>query len=166
MTGRKCKYNETMDVMAEGLARQGVTDANIARALGISERVFYEYQKKFQQFRQALARGRMPINFEMENLLLKKARGFEITDRYLETDPDGRPLKQKVWRRQVPPDTAAILEWLAHHMPEKWGKKQELTIAPKEPPAVNPSGEAVKVLDQMSFEEREKYLDKLLGQGK
>lgn len=166
MTGRKCKYNETFDITAEGLARQGVTDANIAKALGISERVFYEYQKKFPQFRQALARGRMPINFEMENLLLKKARGFELTERYLETDANGNPLKQKVWRKQIPPDTAAILEWLAHHMPEKWGKKQELTIAPKELPAADPTREAVKVLDQMSFEEREKYLDKLLEQGK
>ena len=161
--GRKCKYDESFDTLAEGLAREGVTDSNIAKALGISLRVFYEYQKRFPQFRQALARGRQPVNYEMENLLLKKARGFEITERFIETDHDGKPLRQRVWRKQIPPDTAAILEWLAHKYPEVWGRKQEVDAVVRTVPAPDQVKEATKVIASMSYEEREKYLDKLLG---
>ena len=163
MPGRRCKYNETFDTIAEGLARQGVTDASIAKALGISTRVFYEYQKRFPQFRHALARGRQPINFEMENLLLKKARGFELTDRYIETDENGNPVKQKVWRRQIPPETGAILEWLSHKMPEVWGRKIEVDSVTRTVPPADNAKEAAKIIENMTFEEREKYLDKLLG---
>lgn len=50
--GRKCKYDESFDTLSEELASEGIMDSAIAKALGISERVFYEYQKRFPQFRQ------------------------------------------------------------------------------------------------------------------
>ena len=45
--GRKRKYNDDFPLLAEDYARRGMIDKEIARLLGISETLFYEYKKKF-----------------------------------------------------------------------------------------------------------------------
>ena len=50
----KLKYNDDFPLLAEGFAREGLTDKQIAKKLGIGVRTFYDYLKQYSQFSQSL----------------------------------------------------------------------------------------------------------------
>ena len=143
----KSKYQEDFPIRAEQYAREGLDDKQIAKNLGISWRVYYEYQKRYPQFRQAIARGKAPVDFEVENALLKRALGFDD------------PFKQKVIRKTVIPDVDACWKWLYNRRRDRWQARPvpDLPVPPGEG-----IEEAAAVLDSMTPEERQAYLDKLM----
>lgn len=155
----KSKYQEDFPIRAEQYAREGLDDKQIAKNLGISWRVYYEYQKRYPQFRQAIARGKAPVDFEVENALLKRALGFEYTERIIETDRSGNPVKQKVIRKTVIPDVDACWKWLYNRRRDRWQARPvpDLPVPPGEG-----IEEAAAVLDSLTPEERQAYLDKLM----
>ena len=65
--GRPEKYEDTFPLLAEGYAREGMIDKEIAAKLGVSEATFYEYQKKYPEFSEAIKRGKKPVDVEVEN---------------------------------------------------------------------------------------------------
>ena len=73
----KLKYDEDFPARAEDWARQGLRDEDIAKKLGISKDTFYEYKKMFPDFSDAIKRGKAPIDFEVENKLLKSLFVFQ-----------------------------------------------------------------------------------------
>lgn len=156
----KTKYQDDFPIRAEGYAREGLDDKQIARKLGISWRVYYEYQKRYPQFRQAIARGKAPVDFEVENALLKRALGFEYAELIVESDAKGKPVRQKVIRKTVIPDVDACWKWLFNRRRDRWQARPE-----PDPPAPPGEGieEASEIFDRLSPEERMKYLEKLLG---
>jgi len=128
----KLKYDEdTFPLLAEGYARNGLSDVQIAANLRISKFTFYEYVKRFPNFSNALKRGKSPVDNEVENALLKRAKGFEYEEKHTEVEigADGvpRPAKIKTVKRYVAPDTGAIAFWLKNRRPEDWRERQEIT---------------------------------------
>lgn len=158
--GRKTKYSNDFPVKAEGLARQGANDEQIAKGLGISLRVYYEYQQRYPQFREAILRGKAPVDTEVENALLKRCLGYEYNERHIETDSEGKPIKQRVIRKVCLPDVDAIKFWLSKRKRREWGN-EDLPPIPVADPAETQQ-QAERLLESMPFEEREKALAKLL----
>lgn len=105
--------------LVEGWARDGLTDEQIAKNLGISIKTFYEYKKKYLQFLQALKKGKEIIDYEVENALLKRALGYEYDE---VTYEHGEETKRVT--KQVAPDTTAQIFWLKNRKPDKWRDKQ------------------------------------------
>lgn len=105
--------------LVEGWARDGLTDEQIAKNLGISIKTFYEYKKKYLQFLQALKKGKEIVDYEVENALLKRALGYEYDE---VTYEHGEETKRVT--KQVAPDTTAQIFWLKNRKPDKWRDKQ------------------------------------------
>jgi hypothetical protein len=156
----KSKYNDNFPTLAEGFARDGLSDKQIAKNLGIATSTFYEYQKKNPEFSEAVARGKAPVDIQVENALLKRALGYDVRERHIETDGTGSPIKQKVITKHFEPDISAIKFWLVNRLGKKWSDKQkiEAEIEDKTEQQL-----AETLLENMSFEEREEFLDKLLN---
>ena len=113
--------------MIEDWARQGLTDEQIAKNIGISKVTFYDWLKKYPNISNSLKKGKAPIDFEVENALLKRALGFEYeeTETVFE-DVDGKPKKRiKKTIKFVPPDTSACIFWLKNRKPNHWRKMNE-----------------------------------------
>ena len=54
----KSKYDkDTFPLLAEGFAREGLNDEQIAEKLGITTTPYYNYQIKYEEFREAIKRG-------------------------------------------------------------------------------------------------------------
>lgn len=125
----KCKYDpKTFPVLAEGYARSGLTDQQIAHNLGISKDTFYKYVKKFSDFSEALKRGKGPVDFEVENALLKRALGHDYEEIHTEVREYKDGTKAKVMKKTVhfiPPDVTACIFWLKNRRPEQWREKVE-----------------------------------------
>jgi len=133
----KLKYTEDFPKIAEDLARQGLRDEDIARKLGISKDTYYKYQKQFPDFADAIKKGKAPVDFEVENALLKRALGYEYEEVHVELEPEAesdRPSNRVKSIRRVkkftPPDTAACIFWLLNRRPDIWRDRKHLEIPP------------------------------------
>lgn len=121
----------------EGWARDGLRNEDIAGRMGISPSTFYEYVKKFSEISDAIKRGKAPVDFEVENAMLKSALGHKETVR--------KPIRLRTTRRKdgmeiteehveyfeeevyIPPQVSAQIFWLKNRKPDIWRDKKELT---------------------------------------
>ena len=131
----KEKYDKDFPLRAEDLARRGMTDKEIAKSLGIGERTFYDYQKRYPQFMQSLKKGKAPVDVEVENALLRRARGFshtEVTREFKIEMKDGKEIKTPVsikrTRKTLPPETAASMAWLKNRRPKLWRDRHDFNV--------------------------------------
>lgn len=112
----------------QGWAREGLTDEQISRNIGIAIRTFYEWQERYPQFRQAIKKGKAPVDLQVENALLKRALGYEYEETITEIEQIEEG-KQKTHvrriKKQMPPDVGAIVFWLKNRRPNKWRDKIE-----------------------------------------
>jgi len=127
----KSKYNkDTFPELAEGYAREGLTDKQIWKKLGISRQTFYNYQEKYVEFFEALKRGKKPVDFEVEKALLKRCLGYEkekITEE-VTTDGAGNILKKhkNIELKHYPPEVSAIQTWLSNRKNDKWKRNPDI----------------------------------------
>ena len=111
-------------ILLEGWARDGLTDEQIAKNIGISRASLYEWKKKEVDIFDALKKGKEVIDFEVENALLKKALGYTITLNKQKVTKDGDvvDITEEV---HVPPDTTAQIFWLKNRKPNNWKDRVE-----------------------------------------
>ena len=111
-------------ILLEGWARDGLTDEQIAKNIGIATSTFYEWKKKSKEFSESLKKGKEVVDFEVENALLKKALGYTITLNKQKVTKDGDvvDITEEV---HVPPDTTAQIFWLKNRKPNTWKDKVE-----------------------------------------
>lgn len=134
--GRKGVYEEWLTpdglLMIFGWARHGLTDEQIAHNIGVLPQTFCQWKGKYTALKEALKRGRQPVDIEVENALLKRALGYEYTETV--TDEVGEGDKKKVHTRTLvkhcPPDVGAICFWLKNRRPDKWRDRvqQEVSV--------------------------------------
>lgn len=109
-------------ILVEGWARNGLTDEQIAKNLGISKDTFYKYKKEYSDFSDALKRGKEVVDIEVENALLKRALGYSYEEETYEKLANGGT-KTKIVTKHVPGDVTAQIFWLKNRKPETWREK-------------------------------------------
>lgn len=109
-------------ILLEGWARDGLTEEQIAKNMGIGRTTLYEWKKKEPNIANTLKKGKEVIDFEVENALLKKALGYTITLNKQKVTKDGDvvDIQEDV---HVAPDTTAQIFWLKNRKPDKWRDK-------------------------------------------
>lgn len=130
----KSKYETNVKdklLLVEAWARNGLTDEQIAKNLGISKDTFYKYKKEHIDFSDSLKRGKEVIDIEVENALLKRALGYkynEVTKELCKDKETGEDalVVTKVVTKEVVPDTTAQIFWLKNRKPEEWRDRKEL----------------------------------------
>lgn len=108
-------------IVLEGWARN-LTDADIAKNIGITPQTLIEWKKKHPKFRDALKNGREVVDTLVENALLKTALGYETTEYII----DGG--KKKAVKKQVPPNVTAMIFWLKNRKYTEWRDKRDVNI--------------------------------------
>lgn len=102
MTVAKGKYQKWLLkenlLLLEGWARDGLTDEQIAKNIGITLSTFYEWKKKYSDFSESLKKGKEVVDYEVENALLSSA---------------------------LEGNTTAQIFWLKNRRPDKWRDKQK-----------------------------------------
>lgn len=135
----KGKYQEWLESDAllklEAWARDGLTDEQIAKNMGISTATLYNYKRDHKEILEALKRGKEVVDIEVENALLKRAKGYkydEVTRELVSVkDKEGSIIGNelqvtKVVTKEVQPDTTAQIFWLKNRKPKEWRDKQEI----------------------------------------
>lgn len=122
------KYQKWLEpdnlILLEAWARNGLTDEQIAKNIGISKQTFYIWKKKYTDFSDALKKGKEIVDIQVENSLLKRALGYEYEE-ISEKFEMGILTERKVTKKQVVPDTTAQIFWLKNRKPEEWRDKRD-----------------------------------------
>lgn len=104
----------------EGWARDGLTDEQISRNMGIAYSTFREWKKKYSAFSAVLKRTKDVVDREVENALFKRAMGYNYDEVTYER---GEEVKRVT--KEVAPDTTAQIFWLKNRKPAEWRDKIE-----------------------------------------
>ena len=123
--GRRGKYHEWLTdeglLKLEGWARDGLTDEQIAKNIGIVPSTLYAWMNRYSEISEALKRGKEVIDRQVENALLKRALGYRYDEITFE---NGQEVKRI--RKEVQPDTTAQIFWLKNRKPVEWRDKQQI----------------------------------------
>lgn len=85
-------------ILLEGWARDGLTDKQIAKNIGISEQTLNVWKKSYPSLSESLKKGKEVVDYEVQNALYKNA---------------------------IEGDTTAQIFWLKNRQPDKWRNKVE-----------------------------------------
>lgn len=106
-------------LLLEAWARDGLTDEQIAHNLGITTSTLYAWKNRFPEISEALKKGKEVVDVEVENALLKRAKGFAYLEEKQEIDAVGRRTVTRTVK-QVAPDVGAAAFWLKNRKPSVW----------------------------------------------
>ena len=109
----------------ERLATAGLTNVQIAVALGIHEDTVYDWLKAHPEFSEAVKRGKSISDDKVEKSLYARATGYAHPDVHI-SNFQGIPIVTKI-TKFYPPDPASMIFWLKNRRPEKWREKVEVT---------------------------------------
>lgn len=122
--GRPSKYKKELVGQVYDLAKLGATEAAIANFFKIGLSTFEDWKRKYEDFNNALKRGKEISDSEVQQSLRKRALGYEYTEVKTEgvVTEGGKVVGKKVTRtvKQVAPDTAAAFIWLKNRQSKHW----------------------------------------------
>lgn len=141
MANGKSGYWRTPEglLLIEGWARDGLTDEQIARNIGIARKTLYDWKSRYSDICNALKRGKEVVDREVENALLKKALGYTIDLKKTfkvrnVVYKDGKKVEEReelvqgIDQMHVPADTTAQIFWLKNRKPEQYREKRDAEL--------------------------------------
>ena len=124
----KGKYQKWLEpeslILLEGWARDGLTDEQIAKKMGVNTATLYDWKKKYPEISESLKKGKEVIDTIVENALLKRALGYRYDEVTIENG-----IETKRVTKEVQPDTTAQIFWLKNRRPDKWRDKQNVEVS-------------------------------------
>lgn len=157
------KYSKkTIDKIVGLVKSDSYTIAEICQQAGISQATFHRWQEEHEDFARAIeeardARMQMFVQ-EAKKSLMKKVRGYEVTETKVVTvpnkhDPSKPTIKeQTTTKKHVQPDTAAIIFTLTNGDPTRWRNRQTTEVTGKD---------GKELFKRMSDEELDKEIAEL-----
>lgn len=130
MAGRKVKVDpwltpEGLDLL-RAYARRGMTDEQIANAVGISRSTLDRWKHAHASIRDTLRASKDIADAHVENALYKRACGYESTEVTRYRDPKtGEMYIGKEVTKQVAPDVTAAVFWLKNRARDRWSDRPE-----------------------------------------
>lgn len=119
------KYEEYVKprlLEVQGWIRNGVTEKEIAKKLGIAYSTFREYKKQHSALLGTLREHKEIVDFKVENALLKRALGYKAIETTTELTKDGLVITKEV-TKEVQPDVGAATFWLKNRNKDTWSDK-------------------------------------------
>lgn len=133
--GRRGKYHEWLTdeglTRLEAWGRDGLSDEQIAGNIGIVASTLYEWKNKYPEISESLKKGKEVVDIEVENAMLKRAKGYEYEEvkTYIE-ESDGKK-KKKIEKtiKHVPADITAGIFWLRNRKGQVWSNRDVVDVA-------------------------------------
>lgn len=123
--GAPSKYDPKVHVtLARGLARCGLTMAEIAAEMHVAKQTLYKWRADHPEFMDALNDGRALADLTIEDSLYQRAKGYRKKTIRRRKSPQGEVLEETI--EDIPPDTTACIFWLKNRKPEQWRDRREV----------------------------------------
>ena len=127
MARGKYEYWLTKDglLLIEGWKRDGLSDEQVARNMGCSRSTLNVWRDKYPDISDALKKGREVVVREIENALIKRARGYDYEETTEELKFNRKTGRQELVvtkrvKKHMAPDTGAAAFVLKNLKPDVW----------------------------------------------
>lgn len=136
--GRKGKYEYWIShdglLRIEGWARDGLSKEQIAKNIGINVKTLWDWERTYPPICNALKKGREVVVRELENALIKRAKGYEVEETTEELKWNQATRKQELMvtkrtTKHIAPDTGALAFALKNYAPDKWRDRKDVEIS-------------------------------------
>lgn len=126
-------YDATIVTRVFDLAKIGLTQREIAKALGIHRTMLEKWLQRKEELAQAWAAGKDIFDHGVQQTLLQRAMGYEYEEikEVDGVDSQGRPYRYTTKTvKKVLPEVTAMIFWLKNRHRETWADvhKQESTL--------------------------------------
>lgn len=130
--GRPTKYDpETFPDQAYKYALLNLTGPEIADLMGISERTFETWKKRYPEFSQSIKNGGAKADAHIASRLFNRAEGYvcKVEQAFkVKIGKDQEKVEVVTLEQEVPPDTKAIALWLNNRQGARWRDKQTVEV--------------------------------------
>ncbi|HDJ5519511.1 helix-turn-helix domain-containing protein [Staphylococcus aureus] len=109
--------------LVEGWKRDGLTDEQIARNLGVSKHTLIKWKKNIPDYLDAIKKGKEVSDYELENALHKRAVGYYYEEETVTNK--GEVVKIKKYEHANP---TSLIFALKNRLPHKYRDKVEQEI--------------------------------------
>ena len=122
-------------LLLKGWARDGLTDEEIAKKMGINVATLYRWKDKYCNICEALKNGREPVDVILEDTAFERATQWktvkEITKelKFDRESGETRLMVTKEVEKRVPPDSTLLIFLMKNRMKDKYGDKQHVEIS-------------------------------------
>lgn len=126
--GRKNKYVTHVEPRLDEIEwwkRDGLTEAEICKRLGIGVSIFAEYKKAHSELLGAIKKGGEIADFKVEDSLFQRATGMPVEETH-EEFKDGELVSVKKVHKHLAPDPTSMIFWLKNRKSKQWRDKQEI----------------------------------------
>lgn len=103
-------------------ARNGLTEKEMSKKLGVSYASFRNYKKEHLALLSTLKECKEVVDIKVENALLKRALGFKVKETTSELVNDEITITKEVIK-EVNPDVGAAMFWLRNRKSADWTDK-------------------------------------------
>lgn len=119
----------------EGWARDGLSDKQIAKNIGVSVSTLCEWKNRFPELSEAIKRGKRPVDVQVENALYRSALGFKQTVKKpikLRRKDGSEFIEYGEEEVYIAPNITAQIFWLKNRKPEYWRDKPVAPVKTEE----------------------------------
>lgn len=129
-TGRPSSYRPEYAKQAYHLALLGATDADMARAFGVSQPTIDNWKKQHPDFLGSLKAGKEEADANVAKSLYRRALGYSHKAVKILAvavgNNGGSEVEEVPYMERYPPDTTAAIFWLKNRRPDLWRDKQNV----------------------------------------
>lgn len=115
----------------EKKAREGFTETEIYKSLGLSSATWVKYKKASKEIRDALDCGYARSLPKVEAALFKAACGYEYTETTEIRDAKGDIVETKTVKKYAQPNVSAILNILKCKLENEWNAVEKIDVKGK-----------------------------------
>ena len=131
--GRPSKFEDFMELgILEGLYREGFTDKQVAKLIGVSEVTINNWKNDHPDFFKSLKDWKAEADHHVVNALYKSALGYTTKHKKAVVVSDGNQTGSHVEyvheEHQMPPNATSIIFWLKNRHPDQWSDKKDVYI--------------------------------------
>jgi len=119
--GRKPKIKEINLKQVEVLGELGLTDVEMAKALGIAKSTLNNYKSKYPEFMDSLKRGKEVADERVVRSLFQRALGYSHPEVHISNYQGVITITPII--KHYPPDPVSMIFWLKNRRPEQWRDK-------------------------------------------
>lgn len=125
--GRPQKYKTHVEPYLEEIKQMclTMTEKQIAETLGVAYSAFRSYKKQYQALNDALKKGRQTLVMELRSALIRRAKGFEVTETK-KIYEQGCLDRLEISTKYYPPDVAALNLALKNYDRDNWANDPQM----------------------------------------
>lgn len=123
------KYTEWINedglTQIRGWARDGYSNVQIAKNMGISRETLNQWSKRFSGVSDAIKKGRAPVIEQVEDAFYKSCMGYYVDEEVTEVTMSGGAERRhkRIYHKYIPPIPACMIFALKNIKPQKWKDK-------------------------------------------